>query len=55
MATVKVDKNKQKLPTKTTLKLSENDTILLMQALEQPPKIHNKLKTASQNYQQKQQ
>ncbi len=35
---------------KQSLQLSENDAILLMQALEQLPKAHHKLQTASQNF-----
>ncbi len=50
-----VEKAKAIIEREQSLQLSENDAILLMQALEQPPKVHQRLKTASQNYQQKQQ
>ncbi len=50
-----IEKAKAIIERERSLQLSETDAILLMQALEQPPKVHHKLQTASKNYQQKQQ
>lgn len=45
-----IDKAKQILERETVLKLSEQDALLLIDALDSPAKVHPKLKAAAEKY-----
>lgn len=45
-----VEKAKQIIAQDQVLKLSQHDAMLLIEALDQPPRVHDKLQTAASRY-----